>query len=328
MTSRARAMIIIALVWTQPAASQTIGALDEVRRPLDSLPVAHRYSLPASPDWLALGFGSVWVINYRPSAVHRLDPKADTVLASIPLPEDACLGIVVSPASIWIASCQAGELDEIDPTTNRVRHRYSAGIGPGREGAFAYAAGSLWVPSNRPDTTGSLILRIDPATGRTVARIIVGPRSDVVVAGFGSVWVASSAADSVFRLDPVRNAITARIGVGPSPKFMAVDGPALWVQNRRDGTVSRVDPGTNLEVARVGSGAPTEWGDLAAGEGAVWLSVDGKPVTRIDPLTNRVTHQYVGGSGADAIRVGFGSLWVADHQHGEVWRIPVARLSR
>jgi streptogramin lyase len=275
---------------------------------------------------MAVGFGSLWVINYKPSALHRVDPNKDTVLATIPLGNDACLGIVVSPVSIWVPSCQTGELNEIDPTTNQVRHRYPVGIGTDREGAFAYAAGSLWLSSNRPDTTRSVILRIDPATGRTVARITVRAKSDVVVAGFGSVWVASSATDSVFRLDPGDNAIVARIGVGPSPKFMAVDRFALWVQNRRDGTVSRVDPRTNREVVRVETGAPTEWGDIAVGAGAVWLSVNGKPVTRIDPRTNHVTHQHVGGNGADAIRVGFGSLWVADHRDGEIWRIPVDQL--
>ena len=328
MPSRTIALIVVASVSTHPAASQSVGGLRAIQHPLDSLPVAHRYSLPTSPDWMATGFGSVWVINYQPSALYRIDPNTDTVLASIPLGDDACLGIVVSPASIWVPSCQTGELNEIDPSTDRVRNRYPVGIGPDREGAFAYAAGSLWLSSNRPDTTRSVILRIDPATGRTVARITVRATSDVVVAGFGSVWAASSATDSVFRLDPGHNAIIARIGVGPSPKFMAADRSALWIQNRRDGTVSRIDPATNREVSRIDTEAPTEWGDIAAGADAVWLSVNGKPVTRIDPSTNHVTHQYIGGEGADAIRVGFGSLWVADHRHGEVWRIPVERLAR
>lgn len=328
MISRMTRMIVITFAWTHPAASQAHADLKEVQYPLDSLPVAHRYSLPTSPDWLATGFGSVWVINYRPSALHRIDPNADALLASIPLGKAACLGIVVGPVSIWVATCLTDELNEIDPTTNHVLHRYPVEIGPDREGAFAYAGGSLWLPSNRPDTTGSVILRIDPATGRTVTKITLGRRSDVIVAGFGSVWVASSGADSVFRIDPIRNAIVARIGVGPSPKFMAADSSTLWVQNRGDGTVSRIDPRSNREVARIRSETPTEWGDIAVGEGAVWVSVSGKPITRIDPLTNHVTHQYIGGDGADAIRVGFGSLWVADHSHGQVWRIPVARLPR
>jgi len=56
------------------------------------------------------------------------------------------------------------------------------------------------------------------------------------------------------------------------------------------------------------------------------LSVDGLPVTRIDPRTNTVTHQFVGGSGADAIRWGVGSVWVADHKIGQLWRIDPARI--
>jgi hypothetical protein len=52
---------------------------------------------------------------------------------------------------------------------------------------------------------------------------------------------------------------------------------------------------------------PTPWGDIAAGNGAIWLSVDGTPVTRIDPRTSTVSDQFVGGSGADAIRVGYGA---------------------
>ena len=85
-----------------------------------------------------------------------------------------------------------------------------------------------------------------------------------------------------------------------------------------------MDPRTNREVARIQTGAPTRAGDLAAGGGAVWYSVDGAPVIRIDPNTNRVTHAYVGDSGADAIRVGDGTVWVADHEHHRVWRIPVS----
>jgi streptogramin lyase len=301
--------------------------LQAVRHPIDSLPISARFRLPASPDWLAAAFGAIWVVNYDPSALHRLDPKTDSLVATIPLGDDACLGIAVGPRSLWVPSCGTGELNEIDPGTNTVVRRYPVRIGPGREGAVAYTDGSVWLPINRPDTTSTLIARIDPANGRVVAAIPVPPRSDVVVAGFSAVWVASSTANQVVRIDTRVNAIVARIPVGTSPKFMAVGEDALWVQNRADGSISRLDPTTNMEQARVQTDAPTKWGDLAAGAGGVWLSVNGHPVTRIDPRSNRVTHQFIGGEGADAIRVAFGSLWVADHMHGEVWRIPLARLS-
>jgi virginiamycin B lyase len=306
--------------------AQATDDLQTVRHSFDSLPISARFRLPTSPDWLAAGFGAIWVVNYDPSALHRLDPKSDSLVATIPLGDDACLGIAVGPRSLWVPSCGTGELNEIDPNTNTVLRRYRVRIGPGREGALAYAEGSVWLPINRPDTTSAFIARINPKNGSVVATIPVPPRSDVVVAGFGAVWVTSSDANMVVRIDPRVNTVVARIAVGASPKFMAVGTDALWVQNRADGSVSRLDPATNRERARVQTSAPTKWGDLASGPGGVWLSVNGRPVTRIDPQSNRVTHQFVGGEGADAIREAFGSLWVADHKHGEVWRIPVAHL--
>ncbi len=293
----------------------------QVARPLATLPVAARVSLPASPDWMTIGLGAVWVVNYKPDRLSRLDPATGRVVADIPIGRKACLGIVTALGHVWVPTCEDGTLHEIDPATNRVVRRIAVPIAGGREGAFAFANGSFWIGANVPDSMSSVIVRIDPRSGTIQRRIPVSARSDVVVAGFGAVWVASTATDSVLRIDPQHNAVVARIGVGPSPKFMTVGSGSLWVQNQKDGSVSRVSPTTNHEIVRIAAHAPTAWGDIAAGQGAIWLSVDSTPITRIDPTTNRVTYQYVGGSGADAIRVGFGAVWVADHAHGEVWRV-------
>ncbi|HXY29875.1 MAG TPA: hypothetical protein VEI06_04130 [Gemmatimonadaceae bacterium] len=317
---------VVALVVPSAARSQMVPALADVRLPVDSLPVASRTALPKSPDWMAMAFDAVWVVNYRPSTVNRLDPRTGAVLASIPIGDNACLGIAVGPQSLWVASCGSGELTEIDPQTNSVRRRVSLPLHRRREGALAYANGFLWIPLAEPDTTGTVLGQVDPETGKLVASIAVPPASDVVVGGFGALWVASSWANSVLRVDPKTRQVTARIRVGPSPKFMAVGLGSVWVQNRHDGTVSRIDPDSAREVARIATEAPTPYGDLAVGEGAVWLSVDGRPLTRIDALNNRVSQQYVGGSGADAVRVGYGAVWIADHEHGEVWRIPIEGL--
>ena len=79
-------------------------------------------------------------------------------------------------------------------------------------------------------------------------------------------------------------------------------------------------------MARINAWAPTAAGDISAGGGYVWLSVNSMPVTRIDPKTNTMTHQYVGGDGVDAVRYGAGSLWVADHKLGQLWRIDANRI--
>ncbi|MBZ5536567.1 MAG: hypothetical protein LAO31_11475 [Acidobacteriia bacterium] len=294
--------------------------------PLAELPIVARVLLPKEPDWIALGFGSVWVVNYKPDRLSRVDPVSGRLIADIPLGPDACLGVVITLERVWVATCGDGVVNEIDPRTNAVVRRISVPITTGREGAFAVADGSFWIPVNRPDASSSVVARIDAGSGRVLYSIPVGARTDVVIAGFGAIWAASSATDTVYRIDPSRNVVTARIAVGPTPKFMAAGEEAVWVQNQADGSVSRVDPHTNREVVRIEAGAPTKWGDIATGDGAVWLSVNGKPVTRIDPQSNRVTHQFVGGDGADAIRFGAGALWVADHKHGELWKINVREL--
>lgn len=296
------------------------------RLPLDALPVVARVELPSSADWMAFGFGSVWVVNYRPSRLSRIDATTNRLSADIPLGRNGCLGVVVALERVWVPTCGDGVVNEIDPASDSIVRRIAAPIKTGREGAVAFADGALWIPDNLNDSTSSSVARLDLRSGAIQGHVPTGKRSDVVVAGFGSVWVSSSVENAVTRIDPATNQVLAKIPVGRSPKFMAAGEGAVWVQNRYDGSVSRIDPASNREVARIAAWAPTLAGDIAVGGSAVWLSVNGMPVTRIDPSTNAVTHQYVGGDGADAIRWGAGALWVADHAVGQLWRIDDRRI--
>ncbi len=63
-----------------------------------------------------------------------------------------------------------------------------------------------------------------------------------------------------------------------------------------------------------------EGGEITFGEGALWVTLIKFPITKIDPLTNKVSRQWAG-PGGDSIRVGLGSLWLTDYQGQKVWRI-------
>lgn len=304
----------------------TTAALARARVPLDSLPVVARIELPKSADWITFGDKSVWVVNYSPDRVSRIDDRTNRLIADIPIGKNGCLGVLYEAERIWVATCGDSVVNEIDPRTNTVARKIHVPIKRGREGAFAIANGSFWIPDNVTDSASSSIARVDMKSGAVIASVKTGARSDVAISGFGSVWVASSRENVVTRIDPSTNRVLATIAVGKSPKFMTAGEGAIWVQNRTDGSVSRIDPRQNVEVARIQARAPTGAGDISAGGGAVWLSVDGKPVTRIDAKTNVVTHQFVGGAGADAIRYGVGAIWVADHKVGELWRVEVTTL--
>ena len=107
------------------------------RLPLDDLPVTARVDLPSSADWMAFGFGSVWIVNYRPSRLSRVDATTNRLTADIPLGRNGCLGVVVALERIWVPTCGDGVVNEIDPATDSIVRRIAAPIKTGREGAVA-----------------------------------------------------------------------------------------------------------------------------------------------------------------------------------------------
>lgn len=297
-----------------------------VRLPFDSLPVVARIPVPARPDWLAIGFGSVWVVDYRPPSLVRIDPATNQVAASIPLSGKACLGIAVTDTALWVADCEHHVVAQIDPAKNAVSRTLTVDFKVDDEGSFVAVAGSLWLFVTDSTAASSTLIRANEQTGAIEKRIFVGPGSYVVVGDSTALWVSSTLGAEVMRVDPRKSAVVASVPVTPRPKFLTVGAGGVWVLHQRTGSVSLIDPDSNEFAASVPANVPTPWGDIATGAGAVWVSVDGTPVTRIDPATRAVTHQFAGGSGADAIRFGFGSLWISDHDHGEVWRIEPGRI--
>ena len=77
----------------------------------------------SGPSWIAAGAGSVWVGVPNLSAVVRIDPATNAVVATIPVPDGGVCGTVVADdEAVWVASglCGDGALTRIDPLTNTV----------------------------------------------------------------------------------------------------------------------------------------------------------------------------------------------------------------
>ena len=128
------------------------------------------------------------------------------------------------------------------------------------------------------------------------------------------------------RVDPHTNLIVETIAVGKAPRFIAAGAGAVWTLNQGDGSVSRIDPATNKVVATIEVGVPGGGGDIAVGEGSVWVTAFEYPLSRIDPSTNTVVQQFTG-KGGDAVRVGLGSVWLSNLEAGNVWRIDPRRVA-
>ena len=151
------------------------------------------------------GAGSVWVYS-EAGAVARIDPGSNRVTALVPLPGARPGGpagrgflfggpTAFAGGAVWIAN-PAG-LYRVDPAANRAR-RLPIRARPFSEyGHISLAAdeGRVWMRAGDRRVVG-----IDPRTARVVADRPAGGGGGNIALGFGSLWVANAADDSVWRI--------------------------------------------------------------------------------------------------------------------------------
>jgi streptogramin lyase len=290
-----------------------------------TLPIIKKIPIGGDPDWLATGFGSVWVTVSKNNEIVRVDPVRNVVQARVPVDKEPCYGIGVGVDRLWVLNCQGKTLTRINPKTNTVDLRVPVKIDDGGEGSIAVDSRYVWFVSNE-DGHASTLTQADAKTGQKIKQVAVGKDSAVVKLGFGSVWVISSGEGNVYRVDPAKMKVAAMIQVAEGPRFSTVGAGSLWVLTQSDGNVTRIDPATNQITAIIPVRVPGKGGEICYGGGFIWVTMDGTPVTRIDPARNKVVDQYGNYPKADGIRYGFGSVWVSDHEKGDLWRIDPEKM--
>jgi len=294
--------------------------------PISTLPIVARIKVPVGPGWLGTGFGSLWVSKSLSREVLRIDPATNRVIAAIHVGSDPELGIGVGLGFVWVADTKDRTITQIDPETNRVVKVIPVDVARDPEGSLGVGEGSVWIMTNRRGTKSGTLTRIDPATGKITADFAVRPDSHAAVVAFGAVWVTSSGAGTVTRVDPISGAVVAEVAVHALPRFLIASEQAIWVLSQSDGTLARIDPSSNSVMATVDVGVPGEGGDLSVGGRHVWVSAEHIPLSQIDPGKNQLVRQFVGGKKDDTMRVAFGSAWVLEENHGEIWRIDLEKL--
>ncbi|HLK21170.1 MAG TPA: hypothetical protein VKT81_19600 [Bryobacteraceae bacterium] len=322
MNTRPLALTVLALVlYAQDQPPEKPGVKPaEIKIPITALKPDAIFEVPGSPDWIAVG-DSVWISNKPKDSVARLDPKTNKVADTIAVGKAPCSGLVIGFDSLWVPNCGDQTLARVDLKTNKVTISIPIGIA-NSEGGLAASPDSIWMLTDKKGT----LVRIDPATNKVVAEIYVAPGSYMAAFGEGAVWITSTEKNLVTRVDPHTNLIAETIPAGKAPRFLAVGEGAVWTLNQGDGSVTRIDPKTNRVVATIEVGVPGEGGDIAAGEGSVWVTSFGFPISRIDPASNKVVQQFVG-KGGDALRVGLGSVWLSNYEAGTVWRLDPKRIA-
>ncbi len=295
--------------------------LPSLQAPMSYLVPDGQYDLEKGrPDWLAITEDSVWTNSRGTDEIYRMDPKTNAVVAIVPV-KKPCSGFAVAAGILWAPSCEEHTIYRVDLATNKVIAKVP--IGPANsEGGIAFGAGSAWMPSDPKD--GTVVSRIDPATNTVTASIAVAPGSYTAVFSYGLVWVSSTTNSVVSVIHPATNKVIAEIPVDKNPRFMTAGEGYVWTLNQGTGTVSKIDPMTMKTIATIETGIPGPGGDIASGEGSVWVTTRSIPVIRIDPSLNKVTMQLKG-PGGDAMRVGHGFVWLSNGNQGKVWRFTPER---
>jgi len=258
------------------------------------------------------GDGGIWVSSRESGKVTKVDAKTNKPADPIEVGKEPCAGLATGSGSLLVPLCGAPGLARVDLKTSAVTV-IAKGLTADMVGPVS-AVSSIWIVS---DAKGTLT-RIDPEANTVVAEMPLGAKALALAFGQSALWVTTDK-DELLKISPYTIVTNEIVKVGKSPRSIAIGEGAVWTLNTGDGTVSRVDPKTNKVANTIKLGTPLTGGQIAVGEGSVWVSAPGIPLARIDPRTNHVAQQF-SGEGGGAILVAQGAIWITATPK-TIWRL-------
>ena len=289
------------------------------QRPIGELKPMVTLRIGKTADWVAVTPDAVWVGATGPNAVHKVDPRSNTEVASVALPGEPCAGLVTGFGSLWVPLCGAKPaLAKVELGTNRLVSVLD--FATGAECGIAASQDSIWIT----ETQGTLI-RIDPHTGTARQRIgklppgACNPRYSQ-----GIVWITSAQGAELIAVEAATGVILpTRIPTGPNPRFLTDGAGAIWTLNQGDGSLTRVDIASRRPTASIPLGIPGHGGDVAFGANMIWSTMAGTPLTAVDAATGALYRQWTG-PGGDSLGIGHDSIWLTDYHQGTITRLRIS----
>jgi hypothetical protein len=288
------------------------------------------------PADLLFADGSLWVAGQ--GFIARLNPVDGHEQARLTVPAN-----VIGPAqlaagagSIWVAYQGQGQVQRIDPSSDRVIA--TIGLrGAASGGGIGVAGGVVWASIVGPERRGHVLV-IDPRTVRVSGPpAAVGTGPGRLYAGLGSVWVQDTSEPNATasRIDPATRAVQ-QLSITGDP---VVGLGHVWALGSPFGrgptTLSRYTPQARPAYL---PGAPFPRGvAIAFGAGRVWVLSYPRsrstgtfhPIRGTAAVTPVAPHPYRYGLPVgtptrldalqpDAIAVAGRDLWVADYTSGDL----------
>jgi streptogramin lyase len=291
-----------------------------IQIPFDSLKFETEVAVE-TPGWITTG-DSVFVSNRSKDSLIRIEAKTNKILDRVSDLKEPCSGSVVAFGSLWIPNCGTQALTRFDPKANKVIATLTPGVADVPIG-IAATTDSIWMMTDSKTT----LSRIDPGENQVTGEVRLAANCNSVSFGEGSLWVTCPAESHLLRINPATNLVEKRIEISAGGRSVAFGANSVWVLCEKEGKVERIDPKTNKVVKTIELGVPNARGNLAFGDGFVWVTQDGFPLTRIDPEAEkeRVAQQFWG-EGGGLISVTNGVIWLSNVNKGTVWRLDPKRV--
>lgn len=313
-----RIILVVACVSRFGDAAASNVPVGTIRSIAELTPTATIY-LGKTADWVAITPEAVWVGTTGPNAVQKIDPRTNTLVATVLLPGNPCAGLAAGFGALWVPLCsKPNALARVDLQTRTVT--LVSGVGPAApEGGITTSPDSVWLIVNRT----SSFARIDPTTDRVRQKVRVPPGSFNPLYSNGQIWVTRADGAEVTVIDAAGGKVVATVHGGPGPRFLTAGAGSIWTLNQGDGSLTRIDAQNQQVTANIPLGTPGHGGDINFGAGMVWTTVDKVPLSEIDARTSSLLCQWTG-PGGDSLGIGNGAIWLTDYHAGTVSRIELS----
>ena len=309
--------------------------------------MSRNLSLAALAAVLVAGCGTA--ASSRPPT-RKPVPKVTTIAVR------NALTFAPDPRGTWVLTL-GGQLQRIDAATNQPGpplQRASAKHYRDN-GALVRASDTLWIADERNG-----LLRLDAQTGKSRGTPLKLGRPVAVAAGAGALWVADATNNAVVRVNPHTLKASKPIHAGDGVRSVTADDDGVWAVDQTGAALASIDPKTLKMTKRAGadSGRP---GQAAAAADGVWMADDDgatlfdvrtlakrgrwkgdigagtfvaadadsawavsstrTSLYQLDPADARVLREIPLPHGAGAIGLSPHQVWIADPDHGAVYRV-------
>ncbi|MEO8687690.1 MAG: protein kinase [Solirubrobacteraceae bacterium] len=244
-----------------------------------------------------------------PRATRGAGPMVPHVVARVTVGKRPN-SIAIGRGTVFVTNFGDRRVTLIDEKTAKLR-RPGPTVGVGGLDS-ASGLGAVWVVVGRENA----LFRLDPASGRRLAKIAMPMEPHTVTTGHGAVWVgmvstAAGVSDRLAMVEPRTGRILRTIPFAEGIRTVVSSPSGLWIVHRLAAAVSRFDlhRGAVAQRISVGHNSPT---DATYSAGVLWVSSQLEDsVTRIDEKSGAKITSGVGRR-PQGITARGGQVWVAN----------------